>query len=89
MKEYGFNTTLLHGTEETNPFGATQVPVYQSSAFRHDTAEELEKIFANKRAGYSYTRINNPTVEAIESKCGLRIGIGGTDYGSHEYPAKR
>ena len=53
MKEYGFNTTLLHGTEETNPFGATQVPVYQSSAFRHDTAEELEKIFANKRAGYS------------------------------------
>lgn len=52
MKEYGFNTTLLHGTEETNPFGATQVPVYQSSAFRHDTAEELEKIFANKRAGY-------------------------------------
>ena len=26
MKEYGFNTTLLHGTEETNPFGATQVP---------------------------------------------------------------
>ena len=50
MKEYGFNTTLLHGTEETNPFGATQVPVYQSSAFRHDTAEELEKIFANKLA---------------------------------------
>ena len=49
MKEYGFNTTLLHGIRgDKNPFGATQVPVYQSSAFRHDTAEELEKIFANK-----------------------------------------
>ena len=46
MKEYGFNTTLLHGSEDSNPHGATQVPIYQSSAFRHDTAEELEKIFA-------------------------------------------
>ena len=46
MKEYGFNTTLLHGTEGNNPHGATQVPIYQSSAFRHDTAEELEKIFS-------------------------------------------
>ncbi len=26
MKEYGFNTTLLHGSEDTNPHGATQVP---------------------------------------------------------------
>ena len=77
MKEYGFNTTLLHGAEETNPFGATQVPVYQSSAFRHDTAEELEKIFANKRAGYSYTRINNPTVEAFEKRMTkLEGGVG-------------
>ena len=62
MKEYGFNTTLLHGTEGNNPHGATQVPIYQSSAFRHDTAEELEKIFSNKMAGYSYTRIKNPTI---------------------------
>ena len=53
MKEYGFNTTLLHGSEDSNPHGAIQVPIYQSSAFRHDTAEELEKIFANKCAGYS------------------------------------
>ena len=53
MKEYGFNTTLLHGSEDSNPHGATQVPIYQSSAFRYDTAEELEKIFSNKMAGYS------------------------------------
>ena len=66
MKEYGFNTTLLHGTEGNNPHGATQVPIYQSSAFRHDTAEELEKIFSNKMAGYSYTRINNPTIESFD-----------------------
>ena len=77
MKEYGFNTTLLHGSEDSNPHGATQVPIYQSSAFRHDTAEELEKIFANKCAGYSYTRINNPTIESFEKRMTkLEGGIG-------------
>ena len=47
MNEYGFNTGLLHGTNEKYPQGATQVPIYQSSAFRHDSAEDLEKIFDN------------------------------------------
>ena len=49
MNEYGFNTGLLHGTNEKYPQGATQVPIYQSSAFRHDSAEDLEKIFDNKK----------------------------------------
>lgn len=77
MREYGFNTTLLHGSEDKNPFGATQVPIYQSSAFRHDSAEELEKIFVNKTVGYSYTRINNPTIESFERRMTkLEGGIG-------------
>ena len=68
MNEYGFNTGLLHGTNEKYPQGATQVPIYQSSAFRHDSAEDLEKIFDNKKMGFSYTRINNPTVESFEKR---------------------
>ena len=77
MKEYGFNTGLLHGTNEKYPQGATQVPIYQSSAFRHDSAEDLEKIFDNKKMGFSYTRINNPTVESFEKRVTmLEDGIG-------------
>jgi O-acetylhomoserine (thiol)-lyase len=68
MTDCGFNTGLLHGVDDKNPFGATQVPIYQSSAFRHENAEELEKIFTNKKMGFSYTRINNPTVEAFEKR---------------------
>jgi O-acetylhomoserine (thiol)-lyase len=45
MTDCGFNTGLLHGVDDKNPFGATQVPIYQSSAFRHENAEELEKNF--------------------------------------------
>ena len=77
MNEYGFNTGLLHGTNEKYPQGATQVPIYQSSAFRHDSAEDLEKIFDNKKMGFSYTRINNPTVESFEKRVTmLEYGIG-------------
>ena len=77
MNEYGFNTGLLHGTNEKYPQGATQVPIYQSSAFRHYSAEDLEKIFDNKKMGFSYTRINNPTVESFEKRVTmLEDGIG-------------
>lgn len=68
MTDYGFNTALLHGVDDKNPHGETQVPIYQSSAFRHKCAGDLEKIFTNKAMGFSYTRINNPTIEAFEKR---------------------
>lgn len=77
LTDCGFNTNLLHGADDNHPFGATQVPIYQSSAFRHESAEDLEKIFTNKKMGFSYTRINNPTVEAFERKITrLERGLG-------------
>ena len=65
----GFNTELLHGTKTGDPVtGATLTPVYQSSAFFQPSAEQHEKLFHNKAAGYSYTRINNPTIAAFEQR---------------------
>ena len=64
-----FNTRLLHGDYQGDKAtGATWTPVYQSSAFAHPSAETLEKIFHNQAAGFSYTRINNPTIEAFEKR---------------------
>lgn len=64
-----FNTALLHeipaGDEKT---GATLTPVYQSSAFYQNSAQQHEKLFHNKAAGYSYTRLGNPTIAAFEQK---------------------
>jgi O-acetylhomoserine (thiol)-lyase len=77
MAEYGFNTSLLHGVDDKNPFGATVVPIYQTSAFRHESAEDLENIFTNKAMGFSYTRIANPTIDAFEKRITkLEGGIG-------------
>nr|MDE7303149.1 aminotransferase class V-fold PLP-dependent enzyme [Oscillospiraceae bacterium] len=63
------NTALLHsGTERDKATGATIPPIYQVSAFEHESAEQLEKVFDNKAAGFAYTRIANPTVSAFERR---------------------
>jgi O-acetylhomoserine (thiol)-lyase len=64
-----FDTMLLHGCKD--PFdttGATLPPIYQNSAFDHESAEALERIFDNKAPGFAYTRIGNPTVDAFERR---------------------
>jgi len=63
------NTELLHGAyapEETT--GATALPIFQSTSFAYESAEELEAIFAGKDAGYVYSRINNPTLDRFERR---------------------
>ncbi len=73
-----FNTALLHKNfKGDSGTGATLTPIYQSSAFAHESAEKLEAVFNNKAAGFAYTRISNPTVEAFERRiAALEKGIG-------------
>lgn len=73
-----FNTLVLHGSKiGDEATGATLTPIYQSSAFYQPSAEQHEKLFHNKAVGYSYTRINNPTIAAFEEKITLlEAGIG-------------
>lgn len=71
-----FSTKVLHG-KSVKRFenGATLPPIAQVSAFSYDSAEELEKVFANKAPGFAYTRIGNPTVDAFERRiCELEGG---------------
>lgn len=64
-----FNTQLLHGTQGGfDAAGSTLPPVYQTSAFSHESAEKLERVFANKAPGFAYTRISNPTTSAFERR---------------------
>lgn len=68
-QERGFYTRLLHGNDDTHfADGATIPPVYQTSAFSHETAQEIADIFAKKQAGYNYSRIGNPTIRAFEER---------------------
>ncbi|NJD03539.1 MAG: O-acetylhomoserine aminocarboxypropyltransferase/cysteine synthase [Ruminiclostridium sp.] len=73
-----FNTALLHGNFTSDAkTGATTTPIYQSSSFKHGTAEELENIFNGREPGFVYSRINNPSIEAFEKRIAyLEGGIG-------------
>ena len=73
-----FNTSLLHGASSNgSDQGSTLPPVYQVSAFAYDSAEQLEKVFNNKAAGFSYSRVGNPTVSAFENRIAtLEGGLG-------------
>ena len=61
-----FNTRLLHEGVKKQPNGATFPPIFQSSAFAQESAEDLAGIFENKKMGYCYTRVANPTITAFE-----------------------
>ena len=73
-----FNTELIHGNFDGDAFlGSTNTPIFQVSAFAHESPEKLEKVFANKAPGFAYSRIGNPTVAAFENKISaLEKGIG-------------
>jgi O-acetylhomoserine (thiol)-lyase len=53
------------------------LPIYQSTTFKYDTSEEMGKLFDLEESGYFYTRLANPTNDAVASKINdLEGGVG-------------
>jgi len=76
-KKSGFNTKLIHAGEINDQFGSATVPIYQTSTFSFKSAEEGAKCFAGESDGYIYTRIGNPTINALERQIAtLENGFG-------------
>lgn len=71
-----FDSLLIHGGSEPGPAGATSVPIVQSSSFAYASAEELEDVFRGRAVGQVYTRLGNPTTEALEKRLALLEGGG-------------
>jgi O-acetylhomoserine (thiol)-lyase len=44
------------------------LPIYQSTTFKYDTSEQMGKLFDLEESGYFYTRLQNPTNDAVASK---------------------
>ncbi|MFH1121818.1 MAG: aminotransferase class I/II-fold pyridoxal phosphate-dependent enzyme [Bacteroidota bacterium] len=74
----GFNTKLIHAGAFEDEFGSATVPIYQSSTFRFKSAQDGADCFSGKSDGYIYTRIGNPTINALEQNiAALENGYGG------------
>jgi methionine-gamma-lyase len=60
-------TVTIHGGQEPpSEYGAVSVPIYQTSTFSFESAEEGAARFSGSSPGYKYTRLGNPTVNALE-----------------------
>ena len=64
----GFNTKLIHAGDFEDAHGSAVTPIYQTSTFKFRSAQHGADCFAGKDPGYIYTRIGNPTINALEDK---------------------
>ncbi len=67
-KNYGKNTKVIHaGINPDDKMGSVSTPIYQSSTFKFDSAEQGRRRFSGEEPGFIYTRLGNPTIQALES----------------------
>lgn len=74
-----FETLQLHaGQEHADAVtGARAVPIYQTAAYVFDNAADAEARFSLKQQGNIYSRLTNPTQEALETRmAALEGGVG-------------
>ena len=68
MKKLKFSTRAIHSGYEKNEHGALASPIYQTSTFIFDNAEQGGRRFALEEDGYIYSRLGNPTNTQVEGK---------------------
>lgn len=63
------DTRAVHAGERARPgtYTPTSTPIHRTSTFLYDSAEEVDAVFAGAEAGFIYSRLANPTVQALES----------------------
>ena len=77
-KNSGFNTKLVHLGELEDSMGSITVPIFQTSTFSFKNAQHGADCFSGKDDGYIYTRLGNPTINALEETIAeLENGFGG------------
>lgn len=73
-----FATQCLHAGYTPKNGEPRVQPIVQSTTFTYDSSAEIGQLFDLKSAGYFYTRLSNPTTNAVEEKlAALEGGIAG------------
>ncbi len=77
MSHYHLDTDCIHAGYEPGNGEPRVLPVVQSTTFKYDSAETLGELFDLKADGFFYTRLGNPTIDAVEKKiAALEGGVG-------------
>ncbi len=77
-RSFGFDTRMLHaGHIPDSVVGARAVPIYQTTSYVFNDADQAAQLFELKQYGNIYTRISNPTTAVFEERmASLENGTG-------------
>lgn len=76
-KNYSIETVCVQGGGWQPKKGEPRIlPIYQSTTFKYDTSDQMGRLFDLEDNGYFYTRLQNPTNDAVAQKiCELEGGV--------------
>lgn len=70
-------TTCVQGGWKPGNGEPRVLPIYQSTTFKYDSSEQMARLFDLEAEGYFYTRLQNPTNDAVAAKINeLEGGVG-------------
>jgi O-acetylhomoserine (thiol)-lyase len=67
-ENWGKGTICIQAGFTPTVGGPRILPIFQSTTYKYEDLDQVERLFALKEAGYKYTRTGNPTVAALEQK---------------------
>lgn len=68
-KDWSFETLQIHAGQTADPVtGSRNLPIYQTTAYQFRDTQHAANLFGIAEAGNVYTRINNPTQDAVEQR---------------------
>ena len=75
-KEYSIETKCIQSGWKPKNGEPRVLPIYQSTTFKYETSEQMGRLFDLEDTGYFYTRLQNPTNDAVAAKiCELEGGV--------------
>lgn len=78
MSDYRIETKCIQSGWKPGNGEARVLPIYQSTTFKYETTDEMGKLFDLEKEGYFYTRLQNPTSDAVAEKIAdLEGGVAG------------
>ena len=76
-KKLRLGSLCIHGGYKPNNGEPVELPIIQSTTFKYDDSDEMAMLFDLKKDGYFYTRLANPTNDAVAKKiAALEGGVG-------------
>jgi methionine-gamma-lyase len=74
IRDYSKDTKCVHAGIKEDHYGAVVTPIYQTSTFKFQNADHGAALFKGEEDGYIYTRMRNPTIEAMEDAVAVLEG---------------